>query len=172
MNRWVTAFVLTGTIFSVDVAEAARRARVVVRTPRARVTVRTVRPAPVVRVAPRVHLAPVVFAGVAVALPSRPAVWRGSEVLDRNEGWTEFTMDVDRRGDRVLLQIERGAAQIDQVEVVFDNGEAMVVEFSDRIERPGVYSVVDFKDGRKVDHIRAVAKAAANTTEITLHLVS
>lgn len=171
MKRWLIAAFLMVTTLSVDVAEAARRT-VVVRRPRARVTVRTVRPAPVVRVTPRVHLAPVVFAGVAATLPAEASLWRGSEVLSRREGWTEFTMDVDRRGDRILLQVERGAAQIDLVEVVFENGEAMVIEFSDRMERPGVYSVVDFKDGRKVDHIRTVAKAGASTTEISLHLVS
>jgi hypothetical protein len=165
----MTAVCLTGALLSADVAEA-RRTKVVVRGPRARVTVRTVRPAPVVRVTPRVHLAPVVYAGIAVALPNSPA-WRASEVVERSEGWTEFIMNVDRRGDRVLLQIERGAAQINYAEVVFENGESQVVEFNDRIERPGIYSVVDFKDGRKIDHIRVVAKASAASTKITILLI-
>lgn len=170
MMRSMIAVCLTGALLSAGVAEA-RRTKVVVRGPRARVTVRTVRPAPVVRVTPRVHLAPVVYAGVAASLPDAP-VWRASENIDRSEGWTDFTMNVDRRGDRVLLRIERGAAQINYAEVVFENGESQVVEFNDRVERPGIYSVVDFKDGRKVDHIRVVAKASAPATRITLYLVS
>lgn len=169
MTKWMTAVCLMGALLSVDVAEA-RRAKVVVRGPRGRVTVRTVRTAPVVRVTPRVHLAPVVYAGVAVSLPDAP-VWRASEIIERSEGWTEFTMNVDRRGDRLLLQVERGAAQINSAEIVFENGESQVVEFDDRIERPGVYSVADLKDRRKVDHIRVVAKASAASTRITILLL-
>jgi hypothetical protein len=171
MKRFLVLGLVSGLVLSADLAEA-RRTKVVVRTPRARVTVRTVRPAPVVRVTPRVHLAPVVYAGVAVAALPPARIWSGSEVLDRKDGWTEFTLNVDRRGDRVLMQVERGAAQISHAEIVFENGEAQVVEFNDRIERPGIYSVIDFKDGRKIDHIRVVAKAAAESTEITLQLVS
>ena len=171
MKRFLVAGLMSALILSADLAEA-RRAKVVVRTPRARVTVRTVRPAPVVRVTPRVHLAPVVYAGVAVAAVPSVRVWTGSEALDRKDGWTEFTMNVDRRGDRILMQIEGGAAQISHAEIVFENGEAQVVEFNDRIERPGIYSVIDFRDGRKVDHIRVVAKAVSESTELTLQLVS
>lgn len=165
-----------------NIAEARRVRRVVVRGPRVRVTVRpgfpirralpnvVVRPGVTVRVAPRVYLAPVVFtAAVVASLP--PSDWKQSEDLDRDDGWTDFTMDVDHRGNRLFLQIEEGAAQISFAEVVFENGETQVVDFNDRAHARGVYSLLDFKDGRKVDHVRIVAKAAGDETEITLHLV-
>src|SRR5438045_4216754 len=100
-------------------AEAARPRRVVVRGARVRVAVRPGfpihrvlpegggRPVPVVRVAPRVYLAPVAFGARVVALPGA-IDWRRSETIDREEGWTDFTMNIDRRGSQLLLQIDRG----------------------------------------------------------------
>lgn len=168
------------------IASTADAARVRVRkgpAGRTRVTVHTgfpihrtlphvvVRPAPVVRVAPRVYLAPAVFtAAVVTSVPNR--AWKGSEVLEREDGWTEFTMDVDRRGNKLFLQIDRGAAQVSFAEVVFENGEAQVVDFADGVQRNGVYQLLDFRNGRKVDHVRVVAKATTRESEITLHLAS
>ena len=163
-------------------AEAARR-RVVVRGPHRTVVVHTgfpvhrvlpavvVRPGPVVRVAPRVYLAPVAFAATVVALPA-VTDWRGTEVLDREDGWTDLTMNIDRRGRELFLQIAPGAAQISFAEVVFENGETQVVDFNDGVHRAGTYSLLNFKDGRKVDHVRVVAKADRDNTDITVHLVA
>jgi hypothetical protein len=168
-------------------AEAAR-VRVVRKRPRARVTV-TVRPGfpirrtfptvvvrtgPVVRVAPRVYLGAVAFTAVVLASlpPASARVWTSSETLDREDGWTDFTMDVDKRGARLVLDIEQGAAQISFAEIVFENGETQVVDFNDATHRRGVYSLLDFKDGRKVDHVRFVAKADTEDAVIALHLVS
>jgi len=163
-------------------AEARRVRRVVVRGPRVRVTVHpafplrrtlpavVVRPGPVVRVAPRVYLAPVVFtAAVVSTLPA--ADWKQSEDLDREDGWTDFTMNVDRRGRQLFLQISEGPAQLNFAEVVFENGETQVIDFNERVHTRGTYSLLDFRDGRKVDHVRVVAKASGEETEITLHLV-
>jgi hypothetical protein len=150
----------------------AGRVRVTHKGPRGRrttVTVRTVRPAPVVRVTPRVYLSPVVFTPVVVT--TIPNTWKTSEEIKRTEGWTDFTMNVDRRGDRMFLQIDRGAAQISYAEVVFENGEAQTVDFNDRIYGKGTYALLDFKDGRKVDHVRIVAQAETKETELTVHLV-
>ena len=128
---------------------------------------------PAVRVAPRVYLSPLAFGAVVVAAPAASArVWTSSEVLDRDEGWTDFTMNVDQRGKGLLLEIDRGAAQISFAEVVFENGDAQVVDFNDRVHATGVYSLIDFKDGRKVDHVRVVAKADTNESVIQLHLIS
>lgn len=179
MKRLVAIALFIATL--VPVAEAARvrvkrgpagRTRVAVtrgfpiRRTLPNVTVRT----RTVRVAPRVYLAPVVFTAAAVAaLPN--GVRTTTEMLDREEGWTDFTMDVDRRGTRLLLDIDRGRAQISFAEVVFDNGEAQVVDFNDRVHTNGIYELVDFRSGRKVDHVRIVAKADRENTAIRLHLV-
>lgn len=183
MKRLVSIALLT-VLF---VAASADAARVRVRKgPRGRttVTVRTgfpirrplptvvVRPAPVVRVAPRAYLAPVVFGAVVVASLPGDRSWHGSEALEREDGWTDFTMNVDRRGTRLVLQIDRGAAQVSFAEVVFENGEVQVVDFDDGVHGKGFYNLLDFRDGRKVDHVRVVAKASTRETEITLHLAS
>lgn len=182
----VIALLATTALLTIPVETEAARARVR-RGPRGRVhvTVRpgfpirrtlpsvVVRPAPVVRVAPRAYLGAVAFTAVAVSLPQRDVrVWTGVETLDREDGWTDFTMNVDRRGTRLLLDIENGGAQISFAEVVFENGNAQVVDFNDRVHRSGVYSLLDFADGRKVDHVRIVAKPQNDATQIRLHLVS
>jgi hypothetical protein len=127
----------------------------------------------VVRITPRVYLPAVAFTAATVAvLPSRNArVWEESEELEREDGWTDFTMSVDERGNRLLMQIENGSAQISFAEVVFDNGEAQVVDFDERVYARGVYSLLDFANGRKVDHVRIVARAASAETDVALHLV-
>jgi hypothetical protein len=130
-----------------------------------------VRPA-TIRVAPRVYLAPVVFtAAVVASIPSSHQNWRGTETIEREDGWTDFTVDVDRRGGKMLLEIGPGAAQISFAEVVFENGETQVVDFNDHVHARGTYQLLDFANGRKVDHVRVVAKADTAATDITLHLI-
>ena len=133
-----------------------------------------VRPIPVVRVAPRVYLTPIVFGAVVVASlpPAGSRVWTGAETLYRDDEWTDFTMNVDQRGSGILLEIDRGAAQVSFAEVVFENGDAQVVDFNDRINATGVYSLIDIRDGRKVDHVRIIAKANTKESVIRLYLVS
>lgn len=172
MKRTLSIALLSLVVFAT--AADAARVRVVHKGPRGRttrVTVRTTRPAPVVRVAPRVWVPAVTFGAVVVATLPPERAWRGSEVIDRDEGWTEFVMNVDRRGTKMYIEIERGAAQIDQATVVFDNGDAQVIEFADRVQRTGTYELIDFKSGRKVDHVRVIAKADTGKSEIVLHLV-
>ena len=81
-------------------------------------------------------------------------------------------MNVDRRGDRMFLEIDRAAAQISYAEVVFENGEVQFVDFNDKQYGKGVYSLLDFRDGRKVDHVRVVAQAESREAEITVRLTS
>jgi len=165
---------LVSLLILAETADAGR-VRVTTRTGprgRTRVTVRTVRPAPIVRITPRVHLAPVVFTTTVVRTIPSNQVWNGSEELDRRDGWTEFVMNVDRRGDKMFLEIDRGTAQISYAEVVFENGEAQFVDFDDRKYGTGLYSLLDFRDGRKVDHVRVVAQAESRETLITLRLTS
>jgi hypothetical protein len=126
-----------------------------------------------VRVAPRVYLRPVTFAAaVALAPKDDVQVWRDGGQLAADDEWTDFTLNVDRRGSRLLLEVEDGPAQISFAEVVFDNGEAQVVDFDDGVHPPGLYSLLDFEDGRKVDHVRLVAKAGSEESEIALRLLS
>jgi hypothetical protein len=180
---------LVATVLLSTAADAAR----VVRTrttrggkTRVRVTVRpgfpirrtlpnvVVRPGPVIRVAPRTYLGAVAFTAIAVAAlpPANVRVWSNAENLDRAEGWTDFTFDVDKRGERLLLEIDRGAAQISFAEVVFENGETQVVDFNERVQPRGMYSLLDFRDGRKVDHVRVVARAEGAESTLRVHLVS
>ncbi len=182
--RRLVAMSLLVLFAAAGAAEARRVKRVVVRGPRVKVTVRTgfpirrtlpavvVRPAPVVRVTPRVYLPAAVFTAAVVATIPPGVDWRRSESLDREDGWTDFTMNVDRRGRQLLLQITDGPAQLNFAEIVFDNGDTQVVDFNERVHRTGTYSLLDFKDGRKVDHVRIVAKSSGDDTQITLHLVS
>jgi hypothetical protein len=163
----------------------AARVRVVRHPHRATVTVRAgfplhrqlpavyVRPARVaVRVAPRVYLAPVVFGATVVAVPAADVqVWRDHEGLEREDEWTDFTLNVDSRGTKLLLEVAEGDARISFAEVVFENGDTQVVDFDDRVREPGLYSLLDFRDGRKVDHVRVVAQAEDEESEIALRLL-
>lgn len=183
MKRIVVTLTLIGVV-SLGSAEAARVR--VHRGPAGRVHVTVTRGFPIqralpdvvvrtrtVRVAPRAYLAPAVFAGVVVVLPAQNhRVWNGSEVLNREDGWVDFSLDVNQRGDRLLLEVDRGAAQVSFAEVVFENGDAQVVDFNDHVRRTGTYSLFDFKDGRKVDHVRIVAKAGTAQSVIRLHLTT
>jgi hypothetical protein len=126
-----------------------------------------------VRVAPRAFLSPVAFGAVVVHTRPEPkrVVWHDAETLDRDDDWVDFTLAADRRGDRLFLDVDRGAARISFAEVVFDNGDAQVVDFDDEVYATGYYALLEFKDGRKVDHVRIVAKARAPATTIGVDLV-
>jgi hypothetical protein len=142
-----------------------------VRRPLPHVVVRP--PVVAVRVAPRVYLPRVAFTAAVVAAPVAAAVaWNSTETLARSEEWTDFTFGIDRRGTGLLLDIGRGPAQVSFAEVVFENGESQVVDFDDREHKIGVYSLLDFKDGRKVDHVRVVAKANTDGTTVGVHLLT
>lgn len=185
MKPRVAAALLILSLATAGVAEAARVRVVHPRTARVRVVVHpgfplrrtlpavVVRPGPVVRVAPRVYLAPVAFTAVVRTLPPPAArAWTGAEELEREDGWTDFTMNVDRRGTGLLLDIDRGAAQISFAEIVFENGDTQVVDFNDKVHAHGIYSLLDFANGRKVDHVRIVAKADSENAQIRLHLLT
>ena len=165
-RAFVVATLIASFVFPV-ITEARR----VVRTRSGRVVVRR---GPVVRVTPRVHLTRITFRPVVVtALPAPDRrVWSGSEEIDRKDGWVDFNLDVDRRGERLLFEIDRGSARVDYAEVVFENGEAQVIEFNENVHRTGIYELLDFKDGRKVDHVRIIAKADSANVMIRMHLIA
>ena len=167
-------------------AADAARVRVTHRGPRTRVVVRAgfplhrtlphvhVRaPRAAVRVAPRVYVAPVRFRAVAVPAPlPEHRVWLGREELREDEGWTDLTMGTDAVGGRLVLQIADGPVRLSFAEVVFENGEAQVVDFDDGVHRAGAYPLLDFDGRRRVDHVRLVARATRGEATLSLHLLS
>jgi len=135
------------------------------------VIVRT--PGVAVRVAPAVYLPVVPFGAVVVAAPPAREViiWEGGQSIDRDEEWSDFTMNIDQRGTAALLEVSGGRAKISFAEVVFENGDTQVVDFDDKVFKPGLYTLLDFKDGRKVDHVRAVARAMSDATRINVRIL-
>jgi len=53
---------------------------------------------------------------------------------------------------------------------VFENGDTQVVDFRDKIYGPGIYSLFDFKDGRRVDHVRMVARAKSDEAKVIVRM--
>ena len=68
------------------------------------------------------------------------------------------------------MQVKEGQAQFDWAEVVFANGESQVVDFSERTYGDGLYSLLEFRDGRRVDHVRLVARAASPDVRVILKM--
>ena len=158
---------------------------VVVRPPRAVVPPPVVVPPPpravvvppprvAVRVPPVRYAPVVIFRPVVVPVRRAPGkhalVWEDSETLLRHEEWVEFTLNCNSRGRRLWFDVGEGRARIDWAEVVFDNGEVQVVDFKGDAVEPGLYSLLDFADGRHVNHVRMVARASSARARITLRM--
>ena len=126
-----------------------------------------VRPTRVV-VAPRlVYAPPTVWQRAVVVLPTRERLlWQDSETLHRREDWVDSQLAVNHRGDRMLLQIQ-GRVQVDFAEVHFENGQVRVVDFHEATLPSGIYPLLDFADGRKVDSVRVIARALTPKAQIT-----
>jgi hypothetical protein len=94
----------------------------------------------------------------------------GPSVRDGPPTGTEFTLNADARGEKLWLQVVDGRVQFDWAEVVFENGDAAVVDFKERTLGPGLYSLLDFRDGRRVDHVRVVARAKSADARVVLRM--
>ena len=134
-----------------------------------------VRPARVVvRVRPAVFLPLVVWTGVVVAATAAPArdllVWEDGETITGDEDWTEFTLNANSPGTNLWLEVVSGQVQFDWAEVVFDNEEARVVDMKEWTRGPGLYPLLDFRDGRRVDHVRVVARARSGEARVVLKM--
>ncbi|MFO1450328.1 MAG: hypothetical protein U1F61_19365 [Opitutaceae bacterium] len=130
-----------------------------------------VRPGIAVRVAPVRFLPVVAWTAVVVARPAPDRiVWQDSEVLNREDEWSEVVFNSDQRGDKLYLEVVDGRVQFDFAEVVFENGECQVVDFNEKTHRPGFYSLLDFRDGRKIDHVRLIAKSKTEDAKVALLL--
>jgi len=129
-------------------------------------------PRVVVRVAPVTYMPVVFWSGALVGPSAYPAhdvfVWEDGETLSRDEGWTEFTLNADSRGTALWLEVKSGRVQSDWAEVVFDNGDTRVVDMKAWTRGPGLYPLLDFRDGRRVDHVRIVARARSEQARVVL----
>lgn len=127
------------------------------------------RPAVAVRVHPAVFLPVVAWRPVVIARPAADAiVWQDVETLEREDDWSEVSFNSDQRGERLYLEVVSGKAQFDFAEVVFENGDCQVVDFNEKTHDDGFYLLLDFKDGRKVDHVRLIARARSKNAEVAL----
>jgi hypothetical protein len=189
MKRLVPVVLLLLIAFhAVEPAFAARRV-VVRRGPHVRTTVVVhrgwplrrplrkvvVRPARVaVRVRPATYLPVAVWTGVVVMAAASPArdvlAWEDAETLVRADDWTDITLNADSRGRRLWVQVAEGRVQFDWAEVVFANGDARVVEMKSWTRGPGLYELMDFRDGRRVDHVRMVARAWTPEARVVLRM--
>jgi hypothetical protein len=158
--------------------------RVVYRGPHSRTTV-VIHPAhPIHRTLPHVvvrppRVAPHIVGGVFLPLvpfhpimvvrPS-PAVlcWEDSDWIDREDDWTDLTLNADASGRRLFIEVAQGKIQLEFAEVVFDNGEVQVVDFDKATLREGSYPLLDFQAGRRVDHVRLVARARSDRARVVL----
>ncbi|MGB9006578.1 MAG: hypothetical protein WCB96_12710 [Candidatus Aminicenantales bacterium] len=126
------------------------------------------------RIAPRLFLPLVFWTGVVVAATSVPApqffVWEDGENLLAQEGWTEFTLNCENTGTKLWLEIVKGRVRLDWAEVVFGNGETQVMDMKEFVRDPGYYLLLDFANGREVDHVRMVAQAETPEARLVLRI--
>jgi hypothetical protein len=126
------------------------------------------------RIAPRIFLPLAFWTGVAVTSAAVPAphfmVWEDGESLLAQEGWTEFTLNCENTGTKLWLEIVKGRVRLDWAEVVFGNGEAQVMDMKEYIRDPGTYLLLDFANGREVDHVRMVAQAETPEARLVLKI--
>jgi hypothetical protein len=126
------------------------------------------------RVAPRVFLPLALWTGVVVAATSVPAgqwfVWEDGENLLAEDGWTEFTLNCVNTGSKLWLEIVKGRVRFDWAEVVFGNGQTQVVDMKEFVRDPDTYLLLDFANGREVDHVRVVAQAETPEARVVLRM--
>jgi hypothetical protein len=124
------------------------------------------------RILPRTYLPLVVWAGVAAAAGPRAdiLVWEDGATLTEDEAWTEIGLNCENRGTRLWLEVVNGRVRFDWAEVVFDNGDARVVEMSEYVRGPGYYPLLDFTDGREVDHVRLIAQSETPQARVVLKM--
>jgi len=125
-----------------------------------------------VRVSPVRFLPAVLWPGVVVAVPPRrdALIWEDGETLAGDEDWTEFTLNCDSSGSRLWLEMAAGRAQFDWAEIVFENGDTQVVDMKEGERGPGHYVLLDFPDGRRVDHVRMVARSVGDEARVVLKM--
>ena len=128
-----------------------------------------------VRVSSTTFQPPATFAGATIAAAATPTrdlvAWEDGETLARDEDWTEFTLNGDARGKLMLMEIPAGRVQVDWAELVFNSGVTQVVDFGEKTYSAGLYSMINFPDGRQLDHVRVVARARTDEAKLTLRML-
>ncbi len=76
---------------------------------------------------------------------------------------------IDSEGNALFLQIN-GSADLNFAEVTFANGNVQVVDFNEATHGSGIYSLLNFADGRHVKTVRLVAKSESNETKLAVYL--
>lgn len=124
------------------------------------------------RLQPRVFLPLVLWAGTtSPAIYERGLiVWEDSQTLMEEEDWSEVGFLCDNTGRKLWLEVASGEVRFDWAEVVFENGEAQVVEMKEFARGPGLYPLLDFPGVRKVDHVRLVAMAESPEARVVLKI--
>lgn len=124
------------------------------------------------RVVPARFLPAVFWAGVLISTaPQRDLlVWEDGETFAQEEDWTEIGLNCDNTGKRLWIEVASGKVQFDWAEVVFANGDTQVVDMKEWERGPGYYELLNFADGRKVDHVRMVARAMTAEARVVLKM--
>jgi hypothetical protein len=191
MKRFIAISILAAGIISTLASSeswAGQRRRVVVTTrrpARTRVVVhpghpirRTLPAAVVVRPphrtvvvsAPLIFLPAVAWRATVVPLPARERlVWQDSENITREEEWVDTNFGIDDNGNALFLDIN-GRTKLNFAEVTFANGNVQVVDFNEKTHGNGIYSLLDFSDGRRVSTVRILAKSESEDTKLTVYL--
>lgn len=119
---------------------------------------------------PAVYLKPVVFSSVVVVAPAGDdLVWQGTDTFEKSDEWVETMFPVNEKGRSLVLHVD-GRLQVDFAEVVFENGDAQVVDFDNKTLKNQTCRLLDFKDGRKVSHVRMVARVKSDTARATVRM--
>ncbi len=119
---------------------------------------------------PLVYLPTLAWRASVASLPPRERlVWQDSETISRDEEWVDTNYGIDASGDALFLDID-GKAKLNFAEVTFANGNVQVVDFNEKTYNTGVYSLLDFADGRHVATIRILAKSESDDTKLSVYL--
>jgi hypothetical protein len=119
---------------------------------------------------PLVWLPALAWTAAVVSLPARDRlVWEDSETIEQDEEWVDSNFGVDRRGEALLLEVD-GKARLNFAEVTFENGDVQVVDFDEKSYDKGLYSLLDFKDGRRVLTVRLLGRSETPETTFRVYL--
>ena len=120
--------------------------------------------------APLVFLPALAWTAAVVSLPPRERlVWQDTEAITSDEGWVDTNFGIDGTGDSLFLDIN-GKVRLNFAEVTFANGNVQVVDFNEKTHGSGIYTLLDFADGRQVKTVRILAKSKSEDTTLAVYL--